>query len=131
MREPDRFRHCIECRRAGFLVAAIQPTWRLPVKMREYSPSATPAGNRMQTTSINVDIPYTLDTGEKLVNETFGPNNIHRRHIGTMDPHAMQIENGRSLARDFSLDKNGFMFVEHETAVTDFFDQANLPAAYY
>ena len=85
----------------------------------------------MQMTSIDVDIPYTLDTGEKLVNETFGPNNIHRRHIGTMDPRAMQVENGRPLADDFSLDKNGFMFVEHETAVADFFDQANLPAAYY
>jgi hypothetical protein len=85
----------------------------------------------MQTTSINVDIPYTLDTGEKLVNETFGPNNIHRRHIGTMDPRAMQVENGRPRARDFSLDKNGFMFVAHDTAVPDFFDQANLQAAYY
>lgn len=32
--------------------------------------------------SNTTDIPYTLDTGEKLVNETFGPDNIHRRHIG-------------------------------------------------
>jgi hypothetical protein len=85
----------------------------------------------MQTTSINVDIPYTLDTGEKLVNETFGPDNIQRRQIGTMDPRPMQVENGRPLARSFSLDRNGFVFVEHKTAVADFFDQATLPAAYY
>lgn len=82
-------------------------------------------------TVITADIHYTLDTGEKLVNETFGPNNIHRRHIGTMDPRPVQIENGRPLASQFSLDKNGFAFVGHQTAVADFFDQADLAAAYY
>ena len=30
----------------------------------------------------SVDIPYIVDTGEKLVNETFGPNNIRRRRTG-------------------------------------------------
>ena len=28
--------------------------------------------------TITVEIPYTIDSGEKLVNETFGPNNIRR-----------------------------------------------------
>ena len=31
------------------------------------------------------EIPYTADTGEKLVNETFGPNNIRRRSSGTIE----------------------------------------------
>ena len=30
-------------------------------------------------------ISYTADTGEKLVNETYGPNNIRRRTSGTAD----------------------------------------------
>ncbi len=81
--------------------------------------------------AITTDIPYTLDTGEKLVNETFGPNNIHRRHIGTLDPRPMQIEDGRAHGGPFTLDKNGFSFVAHTTAVADFFDQANLAVAYY
>jgi len=29
-----------------------------------------------------VDIPYTMNTGEKLVNETYGPNNIRRSKTG-------------------------------------------------
>jgi hypothetical protein len=82
-------------------------------------------------TAITADIAYTLDTGEKLVNETFGPNNIHRRHIGTMDSRPMQIEDGRPLAGSFSLDKNGFVFVEHRTAVRNFFDKPSLEAEYY
>ena len=54
--------------------------------------------------TLTATIAYTLDTGEKLVNETFGPNNIHRRHIGIMDPRPMQVENGRPRAGEFSLD---------------------------
>ena len=78
-----------------------------------------------------VEIPYTLNNGEKLVNETFGPNNIHRRHIGATDPHAMRIENGRTHAGPFTLDTHGFTFVEHRTAVADFFDKPQLAAAYF
>jgi hypothetical protein len=40
-------------------------------------------------------IPYTAATGEKLVNETFGPNNIHRKTSGTQEWHAMEVRDGR------------------------------------
>ena len=60
-------------------------------------------------------IPYTAATGEKLVNETFGPNNIHRKTSGTQEWHAMEVRDGRQGR--FSLDENGFVFVEHKTAV--------------
>ena len=33
-----------------------------------------------------VEIPYTLNNGEKLVNETFGTANLERRREGTLDP---------------------------------------------
>ena len=74
-------------------------------------------------------IAYTADTGEKLVNETFGPNNIHRRKSGTENLHPVEIANGRGKA--FSLDQNGFTFVEHRTAVRDFFDLDELKRTYY
>ena len=47
-------------------------------------------------------IPYTVDTGEKLVNETFGPNNIRRKSSGAQELHAVEIADGRGQA--FSLD---------------------------
>jgi hypothetical protein len=87
--------------------------------------------NHPAADAVIATIPYTLDTGEKLVNETFGPNNIHRRHIGTMDPRPMPIENGRPLAGELSLDRNGFVLVGHKTAVEDFFDKPQLEPAYY
>ncbi len=81
--------------------------------------------------TVNVDIPYTVDTGEKLVNETFGPNNIRRRKTGTHELKRVAVRNGRLLADRLSLDEQGFVFVEHETKVTDFFDPAQLESVYY
>ena len=45
-----------------------------------------------------VGIPYTLETDEKLVNETFGPNNIRRRRTGTHELKQMTVQNGRRFA---------------------------------
>ena len=74
-------------------------------------------------------IPYTVDTGEKLVNETFGPNNIRRKSSGAQELHAVEIADGRGQA--FSLDENGFVFVEHHSAVRDFLDAEELKKVYY
>lgn len=81
--------------------------------------------------SVTVEIPYTIDTGEKLVNETFGPNNIRRRRTGTEDIRPMIVANGRLLTDRFSLDEQGFVFVEHKTKVADFFAADQLKAVYY
>ena len=74
-------------------------------------------------------ISYTADTGEALVNETFGPNNIRRRSSGAAELHAVEISNGR--AADLSLEGNGFELVEHRTAVKNFFDPDELKSVYY
>ena len=78
---------------------------------------------------MQASIPYTVDTGEKLVNETFGPNNIRRKSSGTQELHPMEVRDGRS--GKFSLDENGFTFVEHKTAVKDFLDPEELKRVYY
>jgi hypothetical protein len=80
--------------------------------------------------TVTVGIPYTVDTGEKLVNETFGPNNIRRRKTGTHELKPVEVSNGRLFADRLSLDEQGFMFVEHKTKVTDFFDPGQLESVY-
>ncbi len=80
---------------------------------------------------LKAQIPYTLDTGEKLVNATFGPNNIHRSSSGTIDWREVVIRNGRKHNETFTLDRNGFTFVEHRTAMQDFFDAEELKSVYY
>ena len=81
--------------------------------------------------SISVEIPYTVDTGEKLVNETFGPNNIRRRRTGTHEGKSMELHNGRLAAERLSLDHQGFVLVEHKTKVGDFFNAEQLKSIYY
>ena len=78
-----------------------------------------------------VDIPYTLDNGEKLVNETFGHGNLERHRVGTIAPRTMPMENGRPIADSFKLEEAGFVFVEHKTKMKSFFDEAELKSVYY
>jgi hypothetical protein len=80
---------------------------------------------------IAADLSYTIDTGVKPVNETFGPNNIRRRVSGTFEERRVRIRDGRALAQAFELDVHGFAFVEHRTAVRDFFDAGELRSVYY
>ena len=81
--------------------------------------------------AVTAGIPYTVDTGEKLVNETFGPNNIHRRKTGVHELRPMTVRNGRHVAHELTLDGNGFVFVEHRTKVRNFFDEQELKSVYY
>jgi hypothetical protein len=74
-------------------------------------------------------ISYTADTGEALVNETFGPNNIRRRSSGTADRRLVSIADAREHA--CSLEEHGFELVEHRTAMKDFFDAQELRSVYY
>jgi hypothetical protein len=76
------------------------------------------------------EIMYTVDSGEKLVNETFGPNNIRRRSIGAQEAKKVTIGDARALAGELSFERNGFVLVRHATAVRDFFDAAELKAVY-
>jgi hypothetical protein len=76
-------------------------------------------------------ISYTTDTGEKLVNETFGPNNIRRRTTGAAEMREMELVDGRPLASGLSLEVNGFELVAHRTAVKSFFDAEELKRIYY
>jgi len=80
---------------------------------------------------LTAGIPYTVDTGEKLVNETFGPNNIRRRKSGSHELMPMTVRNGRLHANELSLEQTGFVLVEHKTGVVDFFDVKQLESVYY
>lgn len=88
------------------------------------------AAGRPRTEVLSAEIPYTADTGEKLVNETFGPNNIRRRSSGTIEWRGVEIRNARPRASRLSLERNGFVLVEHRTAVRDFFDPAQVEPVY-
>jgi hypothetical protein len=89
------------------------------------------AALRLEAGAVTAGLHYTVDTGVKPVNETFGPNNIRRRVSGEHEVRQMQIRDGRPLAGEFSLDVTGFEFVGHRTKMKDFFDAEELKRVYY
>ncbi len=84
-----------------------------------------------ETESIEAELNYAVDTGEKPVNETMEAGNMSRRRTGTFEQHRMTIQNGRPRRDEFTLAENGFEFVDHDTKVTDFFDPEQLASVYY
>ncbi|CAN0554152.1 unnamed protein product, partial [Laminaria digitata] len=81
--------------------------------------------------AIEADLIYAVDTGEKLVNQTMPAGDMSRVLTGTYEHHRMRIRNGRPDREKFVLDLNGFEFVDHPTAMTDFFDADELKTVYY
>lgn len=80
--------------------------------------------------AILAEITYTVDTGEKLVNGTFGPATAERLNTGTYARHRMPVQDGRA-AEGLGLETSGFVLVDHPTRMRDFFDPAELESVYY
>ena len=96
------------------------------------SPSSPSSSGIAEGRAITAGIPYTVDTGEALVNETFGPENIQRHRTGLHELRTMRIHNGRELAAGaLTLEKNGFVLVPHPTRMNNFFDPDELKEVYY
>lgn len=81
--------------------------------------------------SIEAELVYSVDTGEKPVNETMEEGNLERKYTGVFESHKMAIRNGRLAAKPFTLDEHGFEFIDHETTVENFFDPEQIATVYY
>ncbi len=89
------------------------------------------AGQEPGTSFIEADLVYTVDTGVKPVNETMADGDMSRRIIGKVESHKMVIRDGRPVRDQFALDVTGFEFINHDTAVSDFFDKEQITSVYY
>ena len=82
--------------------------------------------------TIDADVSYAIDTGEKLINQVHGPNSRLRTRIGgERDVRSVTIQNARGLAENFAIDKEGFVLAAHPTKVADFWDVEELKSVYY
>jgi hypothetical protein len=50
---------------------------------------------------------------------------------GQYHPHKMTIYNGRAIADQLSLERHGFIFVNHETQMKNFYDENEVRSVYY
>jgi len=80
--------------------------------------------------AIEATLNYLVDTGEKLVTEA-GPGGTADMRGGKLDPRRVIIRNGRPLASELVLDREGFRFVPHDTRVADFYSDEEVRKVYY
>jgi hypothetical protein len=81
--------------------------------------------------STEARLTYTVDTGVKPVTGTTGPDGTLRHRSGEFQEHLMTIHDARLRRESLSLEREGFVFVDHETRVRDFYDAGELEAVYY
>jgi hypothetical protein len=81
--------------------------------------------------AIEASVNYILNNGEKLFTETAAPGEHDVRTGGTLDPHSVVIRNARLHSGEFTLDRDGFVFVRHSTKMRDFFNEDEIRRVYY
>jgi hypothetical protein len=81
--------------------------------------------------AIEATLNYIVDDGSKVFTETAAPGGTDVRTGGKPDPRRVTIRNGRRHADEFTLERNGFHFIHHDTAAGDFFDEAQVRGTYY
>jgi hypothetical protein len=79
--------------------------------------------------TVEATLNYLLDNGEKPVTFVGVPGVSDVRSSGTPDARRVSLHNGRN--ERFTLDRNGFRFVHHDTKVKNFFDEAEVRRVYY
>ena len=82
--------------------------------------------------SIEAMLNYLVDTGERP--ESYGGVSqtvADQKRKGQYEEHKMTVTNGRLLIGQFSLEREGFLFVNHETKVKNFYDEGEVRSVYY
>ena len=82
--------------------------------------------------AIEAVLHYLVDTGEKPA--SYGgvsAAEADRKRKGNYQEYRMPVYDGRAVADRLSLEREGFIFVTHETKVKDFYDEAEVRAIYY
>jgi hypothetical protein len=74
---------------------------------------------------------YLAEATPKPVNYAYDPPAGVPSRPGKYLAQTVAIRNGRELLSKFSLDTNGFVLTEHQTAVNDFYDPDEVKSVYY
>jgi hypothetical protein len=81
--------------------------------------------------TIEADLVYLADSGEKLITQVAEPGGRDRREGGGNETHRVAIRNGRPLADRFQFERDGFRFVPHRTQMGNFYDEEEIRRVYY
>jgi hypothetical protein len=77
------------------------------------------------------ELNYLAPTAGKPRTYAFDPPPGEPKSTALPEPHQVPVFNGRSIAENFSLDREGFALVRHPTAVRDFTNDKEVRQVYY
>ena len=77
------------------------------------------------------ELTYTVKTDERPILYKYDVDIEKETHTRQHAQKSVRVHDGRAIARDLSLDDQGFVLTRHDSAVGDFFDDAEVEAVYY
>lgn len=80
--------------------------------------------------SVRASLNYIIDGGTKPMTIVADPG-YDSSHTGSYEQRMVLIQNARTMTEELSLDEQGFLFIEHDTAVTNFYDEEEVRRSYY
>ena len=92
---------------------------------------ARPGKHEQRSDFVEASLNYLVDTGEKPVSYSAEPGATPTQHKGRYKERTVTIHDGRPLLDRFSLEREGFVFIRHETKVSDFYNEDELRSIYY
>ncbi len=81
--------------------------------------------------TVSSSVQFTVNTGETPVSLVKNPGEGAEDRSGTFEWRDIVIHDARPIADQIDLDGEGFVLVDHETAVEDFLDDAEVRRVYY
>ena len=89
-------------------------------------------GNRITAAEvIEAQLNYLRPSDETPYTYAYDPPPGVPARIGESEPHTVRIRNGRAIADQLSLDREGFLLRRHATEVADFYDADEVRRVYY
>ncbi len=92
---------------------------------------ARPGKQEQSFDFVEASLNYLVDTGDKPVSQSNAPGTTPVQHTGKYEERPATIHNGRLIRDRLSLEREGFTFINHETKVSDFYDEGQVRSVYY
>jgi len=86
---------------------------------------------RAMRPAMTAALQFTAKTGPAPVALVKEPGTGPDQRVGTFEEHQVAIHDGRVVADRLDLDRQGFVLMHYETAVKDFYDDAEVRRVYY
>jgi hypothetical protein len=81
--------------------------------------------------SVVAPLNFLVPMAEKPVAYNYEPPPGTPVRSGKSETHRVPIHDARPIIGDLSLDREGFVLLQHQTAVTNFYDEEQIKAVYY